>query len=77
MVFLHPDDPETWQCKICQSFTAQRNGRFALSALARARNAVHQFAREHLRHAAAQDVPPPPQPQQTGSAAPGDQEETV
>ena len=53
MVFLHPESPDEWRCNLYQQFTAMRNGRYSVSALARARNAVHRLAREHLRHAAA------------------------
>jgi len=57
MVFLHPDDPEEWKCKLCQQFTTGRNGQYSLSALARARNAVRQLVRAHMaqqRHGASQ-----------------------
>jgi len=54
-----------------------RNGRYSLSALARARNAVHQFARRYMPEVGAQEAPPAAPPQRPRSAAPGDQEETV
>jgi len=60
-----------------KGFTAMRNGRYSLSALARARNAVHQFARKYMPEVGAQEAPPAAPPQRPRSAAPGDQEETV
>jgi hypothetical protein len=49
MVFLHPSNPATWQCKLCQQFTVCRNGQYALSELARAHNMLDRIAREGQR----------------------------
>jgi hypothetical protein len=69
-MFLHPDNPGQWMCKEGQQFTIGRNGRYGLSALARARGLLQRIARQHRSPAAAQDAQPPAQPKRTRKAAP-------
>jgi hypothetical protein len=55
MMFLHPADPSAWACKVCQRFTVGRNGQYALSELARARNVLDRIARERRQQTAGQE----------------------
>ena len=77
MMFLHPDNPEQWQCKLCQQFTTGRNGRYSLSELARARNALDRIARERTNQVAAEEAPPAAKRPWPRTASPVDQEDTA
>ena len=72
MVFLRPDNPEQWQCKLCQQCTTGRNGRYSLSELAHARNALGRIARERLQETATQETPPAAKRPRPRKAAPVD-----
>jgi len=70
VVFAHPEAPDQWICKLCQRFTVRRNGRYALSELARARNALTRVAREHQRQVNAPETPTAAPPKRTRTAGP-------
>jgi len=72
LVFKHPDSPNEWKCKVCQQFTVGRNGQYALSELARARNMLDRIAKERLQQQRAQEGPPAAPRQKTHTDAPGD-----
>ena len=65
MVFVHPDSPGEWKCKVCQQFTVGRNGRYALGELAQARNMLDRIARERLQQMGAQEAQTAAKRQQT------------
>jgi methionyl-tRNA synthetase len=71
MLFLHPDNLEEWKCKVCQRFIVGHNGRNAVYALARARNALTRLTREHQRQVVPQEATPAP-PTRTRPEAPED-----
>src|SRR5712691_5262180 len=71
LVFLHPDSPDEWKCKVCQQFTVMRNGRYALNELARVRQALAKIAREHPRQVAPEAATPPGPPKRTRTTGSG------
>jgi hypothetical protein len=71
MLFLHPDDVEQWKCKVCQRFLVGHNGRNAVYALARARNALHRLAKEHMQQHRAQEADAAATRQRTRTEDPG------